>query len=319
LKKLNFLNLSHNNFSGSLPEEVGTIPHLDWIGLGDNQFEGTLPVSLTLLDPSVFNFAKTNLCVPVDPEFQAWLDRIINLSSTGKICGETSSEQHDPTYSSAEHDPYTITSEQTCLPGERFLYLEDFQDGQAQGWPEIEFRAQNWDIVPDPEESGNLLAQNPGINGTVVTFQGEIFPDAVFRVNFLSTGNTQPIFLWHSNNDPYEEERGLVTSSDYSFGFMHHGTHFIRYTYPLPEAVLQGGDYWITNDIWHQIEISTYEGMLRIWLDGKEIFAYLDPNPLPAGTIGIGLGESLEEGSMLYFDNLSVCELSGPFSPIYSR
>lgn len=212
---------------------------------------------------------------------------------------------------------FLVDPGQACLEGEKLLYLEDFQDGQAQGWPEIEFKAQNWDIVRDPEEPDNLVAQNPGLHSTMVTYKGDQFQDAVFRVDFLPTGNTQPAFLWHSNNEPYREERGLVTNSDYSIGFMHHGTQFVRYTYPLPEASLHDGDYWINHDHWQQLEISTYEGMLRVWLNGEELLTYLDPNPLPGGSIGIGLGESLEEGSMVYFDNIRVCELSGPFVSIF--
>jgi DNA-binding SARP family transcriptional activator len=214
---------------------------------------------------------------------------------------------------------YLSDPNQICLEGERLLYIEDFQDGQAQGWPEIEFRAQNWDITPDPVVPGNLVTQNPGLGSTILTYQEDTFQNAVFRCNFLLIGKIQPIFIWQSNNEAYQEERGLVTSSDYSIGFMDYGTHFERFTHPNPAVILHSEDFQITNDIWHQIEISTYQGMLRIWLDGEELLAYQDPNPLPAGTIGIGLGEPLAEGSMVYFDNLSVCELGGPFKSIITK
>lgn len=129
----------------------------------------------------------------------------------------------------------------------------------------------------------------------------------------MSVGFPQPIFLWHANNDPYQDELGLVTSSDYSIAFMHHGTHFIRYTFPVQEVSLLEIDYRLSNEVWHEIEVSTYDGMLKVWLDGEELLAYLDPDPLPPGTIGIGLGESMEEGSKVYYDNLRVCELTSPF------
>lgn len=319
LKNLDFLNLSHNNFSGTLPEELGTLPHLNWIGLSDNQFEGSLPASLILLDPIVLNFANSNLCVPVDPDFQAWLERINNLSSTGKICGQISTDQHDRTDTPMAIDPQMISSEQACLPSERLLYFEDFQDGRAQGLPEIEFKAQNWDIVPDPDDPENLMAQNPGLNPAMAINQDYLFQDAVMRVDFLPTGRSQPIFLWLANQTPYQEERGLVTHSDYSIGFMDYGQHFERYTSPLPATALQEDHYWLVFNSWHRVEIATYQGMLSVWLDGVELLTYQDPKPLPPGTLGIGLGESLEEGSLVYFDNLTVCELSEPFRSIYSQ
>jgi len=210
---------------------------------------------------------------------------------------------------SLERDPLTLP----CLEVERLLYLEDFQDGQAQGWPEIQFQAQNWEIVEDPTAPGNLLAQNPGTTSSQIFYQGEVFSDAVFRVDFMSTGISQLIFIWHSNKNSFLDERGVVTDSDYSIAFMDYGLHFERYTFPLPSATLLGGDYWITPDSWHKIEISTYQGTLGVWMDGEEMLTYQDPNPLPPGTIGIGVEKPLEQGTMTYFDNLRVCELTEPF------
>ena len=209
--------------------------------------------------------------------------------------------------------------DQVCLDSEKLLYWEDFQDGQAQGWPEIQFEAQNWKILPDPEEPENLVAQNPGKHSSGVVYQDSLFQDAVLRIHFLVRGNAQPVFLWHANSDPYQEDRGQVTHSDYSIGFMSHGTLFVRYTFPLPEAVLLDSHLWLINDTWHQIEISTYQGMLSVWLDGVELLTYQDPNPLPIGSIGLVVDESLEEESMAYFDNISVCELSDSFISIYTK
>jgi len=145
----------------------------------------------------------------------------------------------------------------------------------------------------------------------MVVYSGQVYTDAVFRVDFLPTGKAQPIFLWHANKTPYQEVRGLVTDSDYNVGFMGFGLHIERYTNPLPCATLRSGDFWVEPGIWHYLEISTYQGTLNVWFDGEELLSYQDPDPLPPGTIGMGL----EEGAPVYFDNLRVCELAGPFVP----
>ncbi len=236
------------------------------------------------------------------------------------IVGEVSS--NPPGKENPDAQPvaaYLNDPAQFCLEGEKLLYLEDFQDGQAQGWPEIEFRAQNWDIAEIPGRSGDLAAKNPGTISSLILYQEGNFSDAVFRADFLVNGHAQPNILWHSNNEAFQEERGLVTDSNYSIGFMDFGLHAERYTYPLPAVILGSGDYSVTPDVWHRIEISTYQGFLSVWVDGEEILAYQDPHPLPPGTIGLGLEKSLDQESMVYYDNLHVCELNQPFISVFDR
>jgi hypothetical protein len=307
LKHLDFLNLSHNNFSGNLPDELGTLSNLDWVGLGDNAFEGVLPSGMTGLNLSVLHFENTSICEPADAGFQAWLDSIDDLSQTGFICSDNA----------ADNDPYVVPPSQACLDGERLLYLEDFQDGKAQGWPEIEYKAQNWEIVADQNGSGNLLVQNPGIIGSMIFYTEKYFGDGVYRIDFMRIGDPQPTFVWHSNTEPFESELGTITDSDYSIGFMHHGAHFVRYTFPVQDTTLLDIPIEVTTDIWHKIEISTFDGLLQVWLDGEKLLAYQDPKPLPEGTISIGLGDSMVEDSMVYYDNLLVCELTAPFVSAY--
>lgn len=318
LTHLDFLNISDNQFSGNLPAEMGTLINLDWIGFHDNAFEGALPLSLTELNPSVFQFENTNLCEPADPIFQDWLDTISGLSRTGVTCDDNSTDRDHSTFSPTENDPYVISSKLACLPEENFLYLEDFQDNQAQGWPEIEFRSQNWDIVVGPEKSGNLVAQNSGSHEAGSYLQDYEFENAVWRVDFYKIGDPEYVFIWHHEPDPYENESGIVYSSDYNFAFQFDGTHFYRAADPLPHVILLGIRRTIQSGVWHELEISSYQDSVEVWLDGKQLLNYKDPDPLPGGKLGLTLWPSQSDGSMVYFDNLIVCGLSDPFVSMYS-
>lgn len=223
-----------------------------------------------------------------------------------------------------ESDPQARTvilkdPDQVCLEGEKLLYLEDFQDGHAQGWPEIEFRAQNWEIVPDPELPENLVARNPGTYEAGSNLEGYTFENAVWRADFYKTGLPEYVFIWHHESEPYETEYGSINSSDYSIAFMHDGTYFHRFWEPQTNVTLLAIPLFVQDEIWHTVEISTYEETLEVWLDGERLLSYQDPDPLPGGELGLALWLSSSEDSMVYFDNFSVCELAGPFVSKYDQ
>ena len=78
--------MGYNNFTGTLPQELGELTRLRWLSIPDNAFEGTLPMSLINLNISVFHFENTELCEPDDPTIQEWLDTIYELGRTGVLC-----------------------------------------------------------------------------------------------------------------------------------------------------------------------------------------------------------------------------------------
>jgi len=222
--------------------------------------------------------------------------------------------------SGLQADPVFLNDpDQVCLERENLLYWEDFHDNQAQGWPEIEFRAQNWNIVPDPENPENLVVQNPGTHEASSYLEGYTFDEAVWRLNFYKVGLPEYVFIWHHKPDPYESKSGTVYSSDYNLVFMNDGTHFYRFAYPISDVILLGIPKTVANEVWHTIEISTYQGTLEVWLDGEQLLSYQDPDPLPKGKLGLGLWQSISKNSMVYFDNISVCELTEPFASLYEE
>ena len=87
LANLMTLELRFNALTGPVPPELGDLANLTLLELYDNPLEGALPLSLEGLPLSVFWYFSTNLCVPADESFRAWLNAIPNHRSTGVDCG----------------------------------------------------------------------------------------------------------------------------------------------------------------------------------------------------------------------------------------
>ena len=218
-----------------------------------------------------------------------------------------------------ERDPHGLLPSEACAPGERLLYIEDFQDGRAQGWVEIEAGAQGWDIASHPDSAGNLVALNSGVTDTQIVLQDLTFDNAVWRVRFMPHGRpTNYSFSRHWVIEPYETKDGTVNFSAYSIGaYSGQGFKAVRATSPFPEvAFLDINPFFIRDDEWHVIEISTYFDTLEVWLDGILYSRYKDPDPLPGGQIALEYRTDESFQSIIYFDNMTVCELSESFVPM---
>ncbi|MCK4489824.1 MAG: hypothetical protein KAU23_06160, partial [Anaerolineales bacterium] len=198
-------------------------------------------------------------------------------------------------------NPSGLLPSEACLSGERLVYFEDFQDNQAQGWPEIEYRAQNWDIVTDPVSAGNLVIQNPGEHDTQIVMQDISFDNAVWRINFLTSREPSFTFHWHWVSEPYESEAGTVFFSVYSITLLDQSIRICRGIDPYPGVVLADYPLTIEDDKWHEIEISTYKDVIEVWIDGIQVLEYQDLDPLPGGQLGLELWKSQDEDSIVYF------------------
>ena len=213
-----------------------------------------------------------------------------------------------------DRDPHGILPSEACGPGEKLLYIEDFQDGKAQGWQEIEYRSPGWDLVPHPDSTGNKVASFLSETGTYTSLGDVTFDDAVWRIQIMPVGKNNEIFFnWHAVTEPYEVKDGTVDYSDYTVMFYEWGVKASRLELPLQNVDLLDIERYIKRDVWQVLEISTYFDTLEVWLDGTHLLKYNDPQPLPGGQIGLGVEASDFEGAMVYFDNLTVCELSEPF------
>ncbi|MCY4648651.1 MAG: Ig-like domain-containing protein [Gammaproteobacteria bacterium] len=85
--------LSHNELSGPVPARLGELADLEWLLIGNNRLSGPLPLALGGLPLKVFGYVGTELCVPADASFRAWLDSISSHQGTGVDCGAPLSDR----------------------------------------------------------------------------------------------------------------------------------------------------------------------------------------------------------------------------------
>jgi hypothetical protein len=254
----------------------------------------------------------------------------LNVSAQGYLPAEESATiERGPNEVTVvlERDPFGLLPSEACRENEALLYIEDFQDGEAQGWPEIQFNAPGWhlDADPDPERADNLLiyAQSAPLPGQPVssTLQTENnqFDNAVWRIRFMMVGRVEESFNWRQNTQPLQVEGQEVFDSRYQIIL---GTNYNegirRLQQPLTNVGVGFGYRYPQQNTWSTLEISTFEGNTQVFMDGLLVMAYQDETPVPPGSIGLEYWPP-DEASAVYFDNISVCGLSAPFESIFTE
>ncbi|MGB2963206.1 MAG: carboxypeptidase-like regulatory domain-containing protein [Anaerolineales bacterium] len=216
-----------------------------------------------------------------------------------------------------ERDPHGVLPSEACGPGEKLLYVEEFQDGEAQGWPEIIYRAQGWDIVPDSEFPDDYVLFKPADFDGSAELQDLIFDNAVWRLEFKPVG--RPI-IWFNlpMNDGYEVDGTTIEWSTYQLFIHSNAIRSYRAQQPISTITLFDVTWTMESNVWHQLEISRYGDTYEIWIDGNRYLKYVDPDPLPGGTVhfGVGLGEPMDPDTFIYYDDFVICELTQPFVPL---
>jgi len=82
---LDLLELSDNELTGRLPPTFGGLEALGLLSVFANSLNGALPLELTRTRIREFVWYDTDLCAPLDEDFQAWL-RSIPYHSPGENC-----------------------------------------------------------------------------------------------------------------------------------------------------------------------------------------------------------------------------------------
>lgn len=80
------LELSRNGLTGQLPSGLGLLEHLTELSVEGNRLTGPLPVSLAETRLRSFRYGDTDLCVPSDSTFRAWLNAIESRVGTDEEC-----------------------------------------------------------------------------------------------------------------------------------------------------------------------------------------------------------------------------------------
>jgi hypothetical protein len=233
-----------------------------------------------------------------------------------------------------KRDPYGLLPTMACAPGEALHYLDDFQDGEAQGWlGDQNDKSGSRFIGPAPDVEANSVLTfdatklTPGPDawlGSGYDAGGaSFFGDVVWRMHFMVNRSTGPSFNWQEAG-PSEFGGQEVTGTRYSFNFAGSPWNTIRLlrtifgaTNPLSDINPVVGTFTQIPEKWHWMEISSFQGHIQMWIDGKQEVEYQDQQPLPPGRIGIFIGPFTEASTtVLYFDNMTVCVLSAPFTSI---
>lgn len=209
-------------------------------------------------------------------------------------------------------DPHGLLPSEACGLDEKLLYIEDFQDGDADRLESIRLKASGWDLGPHPDSQGNIVAMYNGEYGGAVELTDGDFVNAVWRIRFMTDSRRVISFNWLKKLYQTGDVDGSAYSAFFEPGWLDLG----RVKWPVSHTSVLGRKIFISPKKWHQIEMSTYEGDFEFWLNGARLLLYEDPEPLTGGNFDIGYFESPGVDFVDYFDNISVCELNAPYVPM---
>ena len=223
-----------------------------------------------------------------------------------------------------ELDPNGLLPAQACMPGENLVYAEDFQDSKAEGWPEIQFNAPGWSLGADPMDSANqvISAQHTEAAGggpIGAPLENYLLENGVWRMKFMIAGNLSGqnwfSFNWLHAREPIDLDGTEVFDSRYQLPLGSNSMELRRLQQPVINIGVARGFRYPKADEWHYLEIGTYQGNTEVWLDGVLTMGYEDPQPLPPGGIDYEVW-LFNDATILYFDDISLCEFSAPFMPV---
>lgn len=216
-----------------------------------------------------------------------------------------------------------------CSPNESLLYVDDIQDSNLQGWHalmnSLKFNVPGWSIAADPDDQENVILISE-YNGTQHSEQrgleGVSFDDGVLRFWTKMYGDSHLLVGWHRNDQPFMAgETPYLYGSYMSFIYAFNGGRVERFGEPEGSQWFNlqtiGWTYGYNGDgKWHQYEISTYQGEVQIWRDGKLLGKWTDPEPISSGFFTFEMDFWNPQGKV-YLDDFSVCGLSAPFETNY--
>jgi len=220
---------------------------------------------------------------------------------------------------SLERDAYGLLLGDACGAGESLLYIEDFQDNAAAGWMQIDFHGGGWTIADRADEPGNLVASNSTPETHPSDMLGEyVFDQAVWRLWYLASGQAAVSFNWRQSFN-YDTAEGHIDEGRYQILVDSQGGAAIRHLeLPPLNIVGDGGPASLEFGQWHFLEMSTFEGLTQLWVDGVVVAAYGDPRPIPPGGVGLEIIDAATApDTVTSFDNIVVCELTAPFASIF--
>lgn len=213
-------------------------------------------------------------------------------------------------------DPFGLLPSQVCATDQKVLYIEDFQDGQAQGWGSlslgIEGKMPNgWTII---DESGNkILVHANAPSGGGDELQEQTFENFVWHLKFKMIGNDADMFfMWRVSHDADATKRYVIVLGAKQRPWM--VRFFDTSAGPNPLNVAETSQRLKENQ-WYNFDVVYFDGLHQVWTDGKLLMQYKDSQPYPAGTIGFETHLDSSKATQFFLDELVVCELTAPYAP----
>lgn len=242
-----------------------------------------------------------------------------------------------------ERDPFGLLPSNACGAGESLLYVDDYQDGEAQNWPSPSENPESVYVGPAADDATNSVWT---IDATKITNYGNgawlganygngnqgvepgLFGDTVWRMRFMFSRPTAPSLNWHELANLKEAIQigdKFVSTAGYAIHLVGgQGKISARRNLFAPGEILlsdvqmDSGPFAQIAMQWHSMELSMFQGNVQLWVDGRPIIDFIDAEPIPPGGIGIWIGPFTDESlTVMYFDDIRVCELSAPFASTY--
>jgi len=159
LGRVSALGLGENGLTGTLPEHVGELSALSILDVAGNRLTGELPRSLMDLPLEQFRYSGTELCIPHDEEFQAWLQTLGQHEGTGSNC-------------TPEAQREALIAFYKATDGSNWTRNDNWMTNAPIG---------DW-LGVGVSRSGNVVSLNLGYNG----LQGTIPPEIGILSNLLA-------------------------------------------------------------------------------------------------------------------------------------
>lgn len=205
-----------------------------------------------------------------------------------------------------QRDPLGLAAADACAPDEKLLYIEDFWSGEAPKWRVTTPGPGAWSVKA--LEDGNEVGSITGVGVTQVELSGYAFDNVVWRLRVMAAGSDGQSFLNLKHFRAGGDTRYIVQWGPTP------RIGLLRTDAGEPEKVMAGGRFRAQAGNWNYIEMSYYQGLVQVWVDGQKEAEFQDAAPLPPGTISIEGHINADPNMAYYFDNMSVCELEAPFT-----
>lgn len=194
-------------------------------------------------------------------------------------------------------DPLQVNPANACPQGGRVLYIEDFEDGFAQGWDGVSRPKFSFDVLETGGKVLTYVADNPDPAGTPI-LKGQEIGNFIWK---FDTSNENDLFI-HIHEK--EGKKYLIRFQPGGEGFQ-----IIKQEGPTNVA----SAYRTFNVFeWVNIAIVFYENSLEVWVNDELYTAFDDADPYPSGTLMINFAAGQGAVSL---DNMVICELTEPYLP----